>query len=66
MRMEVQTRSEENGLKFYSTLTDAFRAAQIDTSVWKISFNAYDGTRVRLVRTSEGWIYEDITGVRPK
>lgn len=64
--MEVQTRSEENGLKFYSTLTDAFRASMLDSTIWKISFNAWDGTRVRLVRTSDGWVYEDISGMRPK
>ena len=64
--MEIQTRSEMNGLKFYKSLSYAFRAAKHDPTIWKISFNAEDGSRIRLVRTSQGWVYEDILTVVEK
>lgn len=62
--MEIQTRSEMNGLRFYRTLESAFADALYDKTVWKISFNAEDGSRIRLIRTPDGWIYEDINGNR--
>jgi len=48
--MEVQTRSETGGLKFHQSISAALKHARRDQSVWKISFNAEDGTRIRLVR----------------
>ena len=62
--MKYQTRSEVNGINFHLTLEEAFQRAEVDDSIWKISFNAEDGTRVRLIRTNEGWTYQDILGNR--
>lgn len=58
--MQFQTRSEENGLNYFSTLNDALLAAACDNSVWKISFQLENGERVRLVRYEDRskWIYE--------
>lgn len=61
---EIQTRSETTGLMFHRTLDDAFKRAKRDDSVWKISFYAHDGTRIRLIRITQGWLYEDINGNR--
>jgi len=58
--MEVQTRSETNGLKFHSTISDALHAAESDSTIWKVSFNAEDGTRIRLVKSHNGWLYMPI------
>jgi hypothetical protein len=49
-KMEVQTRSESNGLRFFTSVYNAFEAAERDSSIWKISFNAQNGERVRLIR----------------
>ena len=58
--MEVQTRSQTGEIRFYNTLESALADAQTDVKVWKVSFNAEDGTRIRLVRTIEGWTYESV------
>lgn len=50
VQMEFQTRSEETGLAFFSTLKEAFDHAKADTSVWKIGFHLPNGESVRLVR----------------
>jgi len=47
--MEVQTRSEVNGLKFFKTVKEAVDEANKDPTVWKISFSI-GKERVRLVR----------------
>jgi len=68
--IEVQTRSEENGLKFFKTVKEAFEEANKDKTVWKISFSVGE-ERVRLVRymmenpdgqkqISNYWNYEPI------
>lgn len=57
MAIEFQTRSEENGLQFFSSLKDALNTAEKDQSIWKISFSLPNGERVRLVRIVE-WKYE--------
>lgn len=61
--MNVQTRSEKNGIQRFETLEQAFKQASIDTTIWKISFRAVTGTneRVRLIlnRNNE-WVYEPI------
>ena len=57
----IQTRSEETGLRQWRTLQDALTAAREDTTIWKISFEIEDDTRVRLVRDGEGWTYEPIS-----
>ena len=48
--MQVQTRSEDNGLRNFSSVKEAFDHANEDRTVWKVSFNAEDGTRVRFVK----------------
>jgi len=67
--MEAQTRSEENGLRTFNTLKEAFAHAEdTDITVWKISFTVGgDGDhiapeRVRLVRDPEDgrWMYDSI------
>ena len=65
--MEIQTRSEENGLHYFKTLKEAFAHADVDITVWKVSFhlegdgNASPGERVRLVRDEDGrWMYDSI------
>jgi len=59
--VDFQTRSEENGIKYFKTLDDAFQHAQEDLSVWKISFKEKD-QRIRLVRESDSncWSYDSI------
>jgi hypothetical protein len=60
----VQTRSEINGIQHYDTLEQAFRAAEKDSSIWKISFYHYNsfyqkGDRIRLVRSGfDLWRFE--------
>lgn len=59
--MEIQTRSERNGLKYFTTLKQAFDHAEQDLSVWKISFSLPDGERVRLVKNDHNeFKYEPI------
>lgn len=61
----VQTRSESTGLKEHTNLIAAFDYAKNDNSVWKISFNTEDGTRIRLVRYSNNnneWRYQSLSG----
>lgn len=48
-QIEFQTRSEESGLQFFSSLKDALNEAEKDKSIWKISFSLPNGERVRLV-----------------
>lgn len=58
--MEVQTRSETNGVKFHTSISAAFKQARRDGTIWKISFNAEDGTRIRLIKMQDGWKYESL------
>lgn len=61
----IQTRSDLHGIQEFKTLQDALDAAREDSSIWKISFEIEDGTRIRLIATDEGWTYENIiTGHR--
>ena len=64
MKTAYQTRSETNGIHFYPTLESALFAAMMDETVWKVSFNVDVDTRIRLVRSRNGWVYEDILGNR--
>lgn len=58
--MNVQTRSEENGLREFATIAEAMNHAKEDLSVWKVSFAVGD-ERVRLTRNAVGeWYYEPI------
>lgn len=62
----AQTRSEENGLKWFPTLREAFIEAKHDRTVWKVSTRLPNGEQVRLVRRSINnsyeWFYESIFG----
>lgn len=59
--MMVQTRSEENGLRQFDTIKEAFDHSLEDPTVWKISFT-YRQERVRLISNGDGsWIYEPIS-----
>lgn len=63
MAIEFQTRSEENGLQFFSSLKDALNTAEKDQSIWKISFSLPNGERVRLVShtlQSSKWTLEQM------
>lgn len=57
--MEYQTRSEENGCQYHQSFEEALNAAEKDKTIWKISFSS-GKSRIRLVKNSEGWIYEPI------
>lgn len=52
----VQTRSEENGLKDFGSFAEAFLEAAKDSSVWKISF-WLGNERIRLVKKDDGLFY---------
>lgn len=56
----IQTRSEEHGLNFFSSVREAHAHAQKHKDVWKISFEGPDGRRVRLVREGDKFFYEDL------
>ena len=69
--MLFQTRSEERGIETFDSLNKALDHASWNKDVWKISFSVIefnDGdmtvARIRLIRTTEGWTYEDIFGNR--
>jgi hypothetical protein len=62
--MTVQTRSNTGELRYFMSLEIALAIAKTDPHIWKISFNAEDGTRIRLVRIATGWTYENIDGNR--
>lgn len=46
----IQVRSETNGIHYLASLAKAFQYANIDDSVWKISWTDEEGHRIRLVR----------------
>jgi hypothetical protein len=46
----VQTRSESGGLEYFDTVQEALTYANEHEDVWKISFEAKTGERIRLVR----------------
>lgn len=61
VNVEIQTRSEDLGLGFHETAKAAFKFAETEPTVWKISFDLPNGERVRFVRTDDGnWKYEDL------
>jgi hypothetical protein len=61
----IQTRSETTGIQTFLTFQDALIAAQNDESIWKISFEISDGSRIRLIRENNQWVYENVmTGFR--
>jgi len=64
----IQTRSETTRILAHTSIELAFDAARRDNTIWKISFDAKDKSRVRLVKEHLGthklsralWIYEPI------
>lgn len=67
--MDVQTRSEETGLRHFDNVKAAFDHAEEDETVWKVSFTPPDGVRcrfVRMMRVTGGeqkkplWIFEPL------
>lgn len=45
----VQIRSEDTGLNVYDNISQACTAAQLDLSVWKVSYKGEDGVNYRMV-----------------
>lgn len=61
--MDFQTRSEENGMGYFSSLASAMEAAEKDPTIWKISF-VVGKESIRLVRNHSGWLYEPLFPVK--
>ena len=66
LTVEFQTRSEDTGTNYFSSLAEALEEAFNDRTVWKISFSLPNGERVRLVNNGEGlFMLEQLeTGVK--
>lgn len=72
---QVQTRSDEGGLRYFGSLQEAFDYAEKNKDVWKISFNAEDGSRCRFVKTRAlavvdtevqcTWVFEPLDVTNP-
>jgi len=58
--MDIQTRSEENGTGYYSSLRMAMEAYSNDPTIWKISFSIPSGERIRLVMRNGQFVYEPL------
>lgn len=58
--MSIQTRNREGELSYFKTLKEAYAYTLEDPTVWKISFDIPTGERVRLVKMSEDWVWQDI------
>lgn len=56
---EVQTRSEETGLRYFKTIAEAFDHSEKDKTVWKITL-FWQGEVVRLAKEGNRWVYTDI------
>lgn len=62
---EFQTRSEVNGIQYFLSFQLALENADLDKSVWKISYTTPDTKeRIRLVKTEHGWVLETVFGIR--
>lgn len=51
--MQVQTRNDEGELRHFDSLLEAFNHARNDLTVWKVSFEAGTGERIRLTRLTD-------------
>lgn len=61
MGFEAQTRNEHGEILRHASVNDAMLHAREDPSVWKISFDAANGERIRLVQKGRGtWVYEPL------
>lgn len=57
----AQLRTYDGGLSYYPTLVEALKAAEQNKEVFKLSFNAATGERVRLIRSDNGdWHFDPI------
>lgn len=63
--MQFQTRNMDGEIKQFATFAEAKAHANVDMTVWKISFTipATD-ERIRLIRGINGFVYENINGER--
>jgi hypothetical protein len=53
----VQTRSEELGLRYFSSVTEAIEYANANPSVWKVSVSVEGADQsVRLIRHNANWL----------
>jgi hypothetical protein len=64
-QMEIQTRSDINGINMFESFEAAMREAENDETIWKISFSLPNGERIRLVKEGgydpdKRWIYDPI------
>ena len=54
--MEYQIRSEETGLKFFTSIRTAIAETKKDSTIWKISFtNPRNNKSFRLVKDGDYW-----------
>ncbi len=64
MEFEAQTRDGDGACVQHPTVAAAFQYAADNPSVWKVSFNAENGERVRLVQLADhrfhAWCFEPI------
>ena len=58
--MAIQTRNREGTLEYFPTLKEAYEHSLKDSTVWKISFDVPTGERMRLVKMSEDWVWQDM------
>ncbi len=48
---DVQTRSEETGMRLFGSISEAFKATEDDLSIWKISWTDKEtGECIRFIR----------------
>jgi hypothetical protein len=58
--VQVQTRNDEGELKYFRSVTGAFKYAKLHEDVWKISW-AEGHRRVRFIRlNTDAWVYQPI------
>lgn len=59
----VQTRSEQNGIVLYASVSKAIIAAAIDSTIWKISWQTVDDRRHRFIKMYDNtWEKENLPG----
>lgn len=57
---EVQTRAANGALRNFPSLKEAFKAAEEDKTIWKISFSLPNGEHVRMEKERNAWLYVPI------
>ena len=56
----VQTRNEAGELTYHISVPSAMRMAEIDRTIWKISWTQFSGERIRLAKKDGDWVYEPL------